>query len=43
MGDGFEFEVSITQDALISRPSDATKLKIQDQAYPGFKPINGGN
>jgi hypothetical protein len=43
MGDGYEFEVSITQDALISRPSDATKLKIQDEAYPGFKPINGGN
>jgi hypothetical protein len=43
MGDGYEFEVSITQDALIARPSDATKLKIQDEAYPGFKPINGGN
>jgi hypothetical protein len=43
MGDGYEFEVSITQDALIARPSDVTKLKIQDEAYPGFKPINGGN
>ncbi len=39
MGDGFEFEVSITQDALIARPSEATKAKIQDGAYPGFRPI----
>ena len=43
MGDGFEYEVSITQDALIARPNEATKVKIQDQSYPGFKPINGSN
>ena len=41
MGDGFEYEVSITQDALIARPSEATKSKIQDGAYPGFRPIGG--
>ena len=43
MGDGFEYEVSITQDALIARPSEATKSKIQDAAYPGFRPIGGSN
>ncbi len=43
MGDGFEYEVSITQDALIARPSEATKSKIQDGAYPGFRPIGGSN
>lgn len=43
MGDGFEYEVSISQDALIARPSEATKAKIQSGAYPGFKPINGSN
>jgi hypothetical protein len=43
MGDGFEYEVTITQDALIARPSEATKTKIQSGAYPGFKPINGAN
>jgi hypothetical protein len=41
MGDGFEYEVSITQDALIARPNAETKTKIQDLAYPGFKPIGG--
>lgn len=43
MGDGFEFEVSITQDALIARPNEATKARIKDEAYPGFRPINGTN
>jgi hypothetical protein len=43
MGDGFEYEVSITQDALIARPNEATRAKIQQGAYPGFKPINGTN
>jgi hypothetical protein len=42
MGDGFEYEISITQDALIARPSPETKDKIQAGAYPGFKPIGGG-
>jgi hypothetical protein len=41
MGDGYEFEVSITQDALIARPTPATREKIQQEAYPGFKPIGG--
>ncbi len=43
MGDGYEYEISITQDALIARPSEATKSKIQDNSYPGFKPIGGSN
>ncbi len=43
MGDGFEYEVSITQDALIARPNESTKAKIQSGAYPGFRPINGSN
>jgi hypothetical protein len=38
MGDGFEFEVSITQDALIARPTEATRVRIQQQSYPGFQP-----
>lgn len=42
MGDGFEFEISISQDALISRPTPDTRTKIQEEAYPGFKPIGGG-
>ena len=37
MGDGFEYDVNITQDALIARPTEATKLKIQTQSYPGFQ------
>ncbi|MFN4225068.1 MAG: hypothetical protein ACK4HR_02035 [Hyphomonas sp.] len=41
MGDGYEYEVSITQDALIARPTPETREKIQSQAYPGFKPIGG--
>lgn len=40
MGDGFEFEVSITQDALIARPSEATRSLIQSKSYPGFVPSN---
>ena len=43
LGDGFEYDVSITQDALIARPTEATKQKIQTQAYPGFKPIGSDN
>jgi len=38
MGDGFEYEVSITQDALIARPSEATRAAIQTRSYPGFVP-----
>ncbi len=38
MGDGFEYEVSITQDALIARPTEATRTAIQSSAYPGFIP-----
>jgi hypothetical protein len=38
MGDGFEYEVSITQDALIARPTEATRTAIQSSAYPGFLP-----
>jgi hypothetical protein len=41
MGDGYEYEVSITQDALIARPSEATKARIQDNSETGFKPIGG--
>ncbi|MGA1343560.1 MAG: hypothetical protein ACO33A_11075 [Hyphomonas sp.] len=41
MGDGYEYEVSITQDALIARPSEATKARIQDSSETGFKPIGG--
>ncbi len=36
MGDGFEYNVSITQDALVARPTDATKAKIDMGGYPGF-------
>jgi len=41
MGDGYEYEVSITQDALIARPSEATRARIQDSSDRGFKPIGG--
>jgi hypothetical protein len=40
MGDGYVFEVSITQDALIARPDEATRQKIQTRSYPGFTPSN---
>ncbi|MFN7056652.1 hypothetical protein [Hyphomonas sp.] len=40
MGDGYVFEVSITQDALIARPDEATRQKIQMRSYPGFTPTN---
>jgi hypothetical protein len=43
LGDGYEFDVTITQDALIARPTPATKEQIQTQSYPGYKPIGGGN
>lgn len=43
LGDGFEYNISITQDALIARPTEATRARIQTQAYPGFKPIGNGN
>lgn len=43
MGDGFEYEVSITQDALIARPTEATRTQIQSRSYPGFVPSNRGN
>lgn len=43
MGDGFEYEVSITQDALIARPTEATRTQIQSKSYPGFIPTRRGN
>lgn len=43
MGDGFEYEVSITQDALIARPTEATRTLIQSKSYPGFIPSKRGN
>jgi len=39
MGDGFEYRVNITQDALIARPTEATKALISRGSYPGFKPV----
>ena len=36
MGDGLEYVVNISQDALIARPSEATKVLIQKQRYPGY-------
>jgi hypothetical protein len=38
MGDGFEYDVWMTQDALIARPTEATRTAIQSSAYPGFRP-----
>ncbi|KJS27014.1 MAG: hypothetical protein VR75_04860 [Hyphomonadaceae bacterium BRH_c29] len=38
MGDGYEFDVSITQDALVVRPTEATRLLMQRAAYPGYQP-----
>ena len=43
MGDGFEYEVSITQDALIARPSEATRSLIEGRSPSGFMPSEGGN
>ena len=43
MGDGFEYEVSITQDALIARPTEATRTLIQSSSYPGFVPSRQGD
>ncbi|MFN4101597.1 MAG: hypothetical protein ACK4GT_17680 [Pararhodobacter sp.] len=40
MGDGYLYEVSITQDALIARPDEATRTQIQSRTYPGFVPTN---
>ena len=37
MGDAYEFDVSITQDALVVRPTEATKLLMQRAAYPGYQ------
>lgn len=37
MGDKFEYVVNISQDALIARPSEATKRLIQKQKYPGYE------
>ena len=37
MGDNFEYVVNISQDALIARPTEATKPLIQRQKYPGYK------
>ncbi len=36
MGDGFEYNVSITQDALVARPTDGTRAKMELGNYPGF-------
>ena len=38
MGDGYEFDVNITQDALVARPTEATRLLMQRAAYPGYQP-----
>lgn len=38
MGDGYEFDVNITQDALVARPTEPTRLLMQRAAYPGFQP-----
>lgn len=40
MGDGYVFEVSITQDALVARPDEPTRQRIQSRTYPGFVPTN---
>jgi hypothetical protein len=37
MGDGFEFTIKITQDALIARPSAETEAMIDRGSYPGFR------
>tara|TARA_R110000787_G_scaffold8592_31_gene29215 strand:+ start:4246 stop:4959 length:714 start_codon:yes stop_codon:yes gene_type:complete len=42
MGDGFEYNVNITQDALVARPTESTKSLIQKGTYPGFQSTNGG-
>jgi hypothetical protein len=36
MGEGFEYNVSITQDALVARPTEPTRAKIELGNYPGF-------
>ena len=41
MGDGFEYNVNITQDALVARPTESTKTLIQKGAYPGFQSTGG--
>jgi hypothetical protein len=38
MGDGYEFDVNITQDALVARPTEPTLLKMQRATYPGYQP-----
>lgn len=40
MGDGFEYDVSITQDALIARPTADTQARIQSRITKGFKPLS---
>ncbi|KCZ90748.1 hypothetical protein [Hyphomonas johnsonii] len=42
MGDRFEYNVNLTQDALVARPTEATKSLIQRGEYPGFQATNGG-
>ena len=37
MKDGYEFDVNITQDALVARPTEATRLLMQRAAYPGYQ------
>lgn len=40
MGDGYVYDIWITQDALIARPDEATRSRIQSRTYPGFVPTN---
>ncbi|HPE48373.1 MAG TPA: hypothetical protein PLR76_08255 [Hyphomonas sp.] len=37
MGDGYEYVVNISQDAMIARPTEETRLKIEKAAYPGYE------
>ncbi len=37
LGDGYEYDVNITQDALIARPTETTRMKIDRAKYPGFE------
>lgn len=43
MGDGYEYEVSITQDALIARPTEATRALIEARSLPALRPVPGGS
>ena len=43
MGDGYAYEINITQDALISRPTAETKQLLQQARYPGYTFNEAGN